>query len=228
LISLAAGLPVHAQNEWEFGPVAGLSYYQGDMNPNRCFYKPGPLLGPMARYVFNPRYAFRADALFGQLRADDLDFNNPYQQARAYSFRTNFVEVSALAEFNFTPFNTFRKNDFDRLTTFVSSGISYLYAFGLESKSYPGIPMIIGGKARLLEGFNLTVAYSYRKLFSDKLDNIDHKEITSSMVMDAGQPADVRQMNDTQHNDWYAMLTVSLSFQVDFNKHKCKLGNEYD
>lgn len=228
LIATALPTGLTAQGEWDFGPVLGIGYYQGDINQDRYFYKPGPVGGLMARQAINPRYALRGNLLFGQIAANDYDFKQPYQQARGYSFRSNYLEASVLVEFNFISFNTPRKNDFDHITTFVSTGLSYLYAFDLDQPSYPGIPMIIGGKARLLEDFILTIEYSYRKLFSDQLDNIDFQELRGQDLLAGEDPAQIRQLNDNQHNDWYALLTISLAFKVDFYSKDCKIGYEYD
>ena len=52
----------------------------------RLLYSPLPAGGIFYRYNFHPRQALRANLFYGGIRANDLDFNNDFQQARAASF----------------------------------------------------------------------------------------------------------------------------------------------
>jgi hypothetical protein len=86
--------------------LQGVSSYLGDINPNRLLYSPLPAGGIFYRYNLNPRQALRTNLFIGGLRANDLDFNNAFQQARAASFSGTVGEWAVQFEFNFFPYST--------------------------------------------------------------------------------------------------------------------------
>jgi hypothetical protein len=88
----------------ELGLFGGGSYYLGDLNPGRQFYKTQPAFGVFYRRILNPRYAVKANLLYGTVKAFDSDSENPEQVLRNLNFRSRIIELSAQIEFNFLPY----------------------------------------------------------------------------------------------------------------------------
>ncbi len=54
-------IPLIAQRDSDYGVFGGISYYMGDINPEKYFYAPSPALGIIYRYNFHPRHAIRTN-----------------------------------------------------------------------------------------------------------------------------------------------------------------------
>src|SRR5262245_3100929 len=92
---------VFSQKGYELGVFAGISNYIGDINPDFSLKTPGPSLAVVGRYNFNSRTSLRMDLAAGRLIGKDHLSENPFQQARNLSFRTDYVDASLDFEFNF-------------------------------------------------------------------------------------------------------------------------------
>ncbi len=124
LLTLLALVPARAQVS-EVGLTGGVTYYIGDLNPDRHYpqrMKPG--FGVVYRYNFNPRYAFRLQGLYSKFEAYDSDSDDARQQFRNLHFRSNLVEVAGLLEVNFFPYRGTAK-DRKRWTPFMFAGLAY-------------------------------------------------------------------------------------------------------
>ncbi|MDQ3191311.1 MAG: DUF6089 family protein [Bacteroidota bacterium] len=88
----------------EIGPFGGGSFYLGDINPDKLFYNTQPAFGLVYRKILNPRYAIKANLIYGALEADDQHSVNPIQKNRNLSFRTKIIDLSGQIEFNFLPY----------------------------------------------------------------------------------------------------------------------------
>jgi hypothetical protein len=106
LLFLCLSLSLSGQKSSDYGLFLGSSSYFGDINHGRLLYSPLPAGGLFYRYNFHPRQALRANIFFGGLRANDLDFNNSFQTARAASFSGIVGEGALQFEFNFFPYTT--------------------------------------------------------------------------------------------------------------------------
>jgi len=82
----------------EIGLCGGVSFYMGDLNPKGVFIGSKVAGGLIYRYNINPRFAFKAVALFGSLQAEDAKTGTP---ERNLSFRSPLSELSAQMELNF-------------------------------------------------------------------------------------------------------------------------------
>ena len=91
-----------------------------------------------------PRYALRTSLSFGNLKGNDLDFDNKYQQSRAASFKTELVDFSLQLEFNFQPFLVPLSSRAKRFSPYITSGLSYVSSSNTTSSL--AIPMGIGCK----------------------------------------------------------------------------------
>lgn len=106
----------------EFGPMAGVSYYMGELNPGKQFFMPRFGGGLVFRHSSNPRWTWRIHAMYMSVQADDARSEEPEQIQRNLSFRSEVIEFSPILEFNFFP-----------------------YEIGNESR--PATPFIFGGFA---------------------------------------------------------------------------------
>ncbi len=100
-ILLIFSVSAHSQKGYELGALAGVSNYIGDINTDFSLKTPGPSLGLIGRYNFNSRTSLRLDIGAGRLIGKDQHSENPFQQARNLSFRTDYVDASIGFEFNF-------------------------------------------------------------------------------------------------------------------------------
>lgn len=116
---------LHGQKGYELGVLAGPSFYVGDINPHFGLKTPGPSLSVLGRYNFNTRTSIRLDLAAGRLIGRDSLSENPFQQARNLSFRTDYVDASLDLEFNF--FNYVHGSRSQYFTPYVYGGLAFVY-----------------------------------------------------------------------------------------------------
>ncbi|MCZ4695901.1 hypothetical protein DWB61_14750 [Ancylomarina euxinus] len=199
------GHSVLAQNSSDVGIIAGTNYYLGDINPNKQLYSSSPTLGFMYRYNMGPRYALRTSLSFGNLKANDLDFDNKYQQSRAASFETELVDFSIQMEFNFQPFLVPLSSRAKRFSPYITSGLSYVSSSSTTSSF--AIPMGVGCKYLIGKRWTAAVEWSFKKTFTDDLDGLS-------------DPNKLNIANKFHNDDWISFLGVTLTLQL-FNDLQC-------
>jgi len=203
IIIICVSLPALSQRNADYGVSGGITSYMGDINQTRLIYKPGPAGQLFYRFNFNPRQALRINLLAGNVRANDLDFNNSLQQSRAKSFNSLVGELGAMYEFNFFPYSTQggRKIDY---TPYFSAGIA-LSAINTEGLSFfPTIPFSIGYKVNVYNNIGLEFEYGFRKTFYDNFDGLK----------DMIAPED---HTWTHNNDWYSYMGIGITWKM-YNK----------
>ena len=178
----------------ELGVMGGISFYLGDLNPKLVFGMSQPAGGLVYRYNFTPRWAVRANILFGEVRGSDMITNN--KNPRNLSFKSPFTEISAQAELNFLKLYTdWEKNKF---APYIFAGIGFfsfnpkaeldgryydLQHLGTEGQGLPGekkfysltnfcIPFGIGFKYNFGKVATLGVEWGMRFTTTDYLDDV--------------------------------------------------------
>ena len=199
------GHSVLAQNSSDVGIIAGVNYYLGDINPNKQLYSSSPTLGFMYRYNMGPRYALRTSLSFGNLKGNDLDFDNKYQQSREESFETELVDFSIQMEFNFQPFLVPLSSRAKRFSPYITSGLSYISSSSTTSSF--AIPMGVGFKYLIAKRWTAAVEWSFKKTFTDDLDGLS-------------DPNELNITNKLHNDDWISFLGVTLTLQL-FNDLQC-------
>jgi opacity protein-like surface antigen len=116
---------IYGQKGYEIGAFAGISNYIGDINPDFSLKTPGPHLAFVGRYNFNSRTSLRMDMGLGRLVGKDEISENPFQQARNLSFRTDYIDASLGFEFNF--FNLVHGSRDQFYTPYVFAGLGFTY-----------------------------------------------------------------------------------------------------
>lgn len=147
----------HAQRS-EIGVMMGTSFYLGDLNsiPFRDAKFAGGLI---YRYNLTPRFALKANILFGKVAASDeknhsllKDANKNYlwdYSERGFSFSSPITEISAQLEVNF--FNLFNVGHKNQITPYLFGGVA-LFSFNPQAvykeKNYDLQPIGTEGQGR--------------------------------------------------------------------------------
>lgn len=210
-----------AQHKWEGTLLLGGANYQGDLVPTWYPYPAETNLaaGLALRYYFNPNWAMRIGATYGELSGSDLNFDNPgFSEKRQYSFQSRLIEFSFLLEWE--PFGKKRYPAFNEYKRIISP---YLFAggglainnvnttFGKlangeapeavqrdQAVSYPqqhfAMPVGAGIKIDLSKRLALGLEGGTRYAFTDYIDGVSQ----------AGNP---------NTGDWYAFAGVTLTIR---------------
>ncbi len=106
----------------EVGASAGLSYYMGDINPNKPFNQSQLGFGVLVRYYSNTRWAFRL--AYSNLQLNGSDEKSDYRPERGLSFKNNVHDLAFIAEFNF--FDYFTGSKRNAVSPYIFGGVSAL------------------------------------------------------------------------------------------------------
>lgn len=215
LVSLFVLFPLtfFGQRSADFGVLGGVTSYIGDINPGRLMYSPLPAFGIFYRYNLHQRQAIRTTLLFGGLRADDLDFNNSFQQTRAASFSGEVGEWSAQFEFNFFDYSTEGKRW--NYTPYIAAGAGVAFTNSDGTAFVPVIPFSFGFKVNFFKNLGLEAEYGFRKTFYDNFDGLK----------DFIDPSDHGWLHN---NDWYTFTGIALTWKMYNRLVGCPAYNDVD
>jgi hypothetical protein len=213
LLFMSLSLSLSGQRNTDYGFLAGVSSYIGDINPNRLFYSPLPSGGLFIRFNLHPRQALRASLSHSGLKANDLDFNNDFQQARQLSFSGTVTEFALQFEFNFLPYTTAGKL-WDYTPYFAAGGgIAFI---NTETFTYvPVIPLTFGFKVNIHKNMGLEAEYGFRKTFYDNFDGLN-------------DPVDPSDYGWIHNNDWYSFAGVAVTWKLFSNFIRCPAYDDVD
>lgn len=187
------------KQEGEFGVMAGLAHYFGDLNTRAKLNRPKIAAGVFFRKQYNNYVALRIGANFAMLGYSDIyNTHNTYQQRRNLSFNSNIWEVVFQGDFNFFRFNPV--NPAERFTPYITVGAGIFnfdpYAYlnntkyflrplgteGQGSTLYPDrkaysasafcFPLGVGIKYALNPNTNITFEVVHRFTSTDYLDDV--------------------------------------------------------
>ena len=213
LLFLCLSLTLSGQQSSDIGAFAGVSYYFGDINPNRQFYSPLPAGGIFYRFNLHPRQSLRTNLYIGGLSGNDLDFNNSFQQARAASFSGTVLEWALQFEFNFLPYTTGgRLWDY---TPYIAGGAGITFINTTAFTYVPVIPFSFGFKVNIHKNMGLEAEYGFRKSFYDNFDGL--KDLVA--------PSDYSWIHN---NDWYSFAGVAFTWKIFSNFVGCPAYNDAD
>jgi hypothetical protein len=209
LLLILLSLSVSGQRSADYGIFGGATSYLGDINTNRLFYRPRPAGGLFYRFNLNPRQSIRANILLGSLQANDLDFNNSYQQTRNQSFSGPVAEGAVQFEFNFLPYSTQGKRW--NYTPYIAAGIGIAYlntssnTVPINDKPFqPIIPFSLGFKINIYRNLGIEAEYGFRKTFYDKFDGLKDN-------------VDPHHEAWLHNNDWYSFAGIAFTWKI-YNK----------
>lgn len=201
-------LPCAGQRRFDIGAYAGPGYYLGDINPQIPFLQPGPGLGMLFMYNFNPRYAVKSQLGFASIRGSDALASNPFQNIRNRSFSSSLLDMTILFEFNFDACKLVDRAH--PVCTYVNGGAGFsLPMSGPASPSFlPMLPFGAGVKAGINRRVGIGLEYSCRKLFSDRIDGVTNYRGEGFR-------------NFYTNNDWYTIASVYITYKLFDNPADC-------
>ena len=204
IIALFSGIIIgaKAQKKVDLGIFGGGSYYLGDINQSKQFYSLSYAFGGLYRYNINPRYTIRGSAYYGNLQADDQDFDNRFQQSRGNSFSGTVLDATLQFEFNFMPYSTFGRAGEYAFYTTGGIGVAFINISGPSSPLV--IPFGVGAKVNLGKKMGIGIEWGFRKMFYDELDGYEN-------------PIDPEYRSFIHNNDWYSIAGISLTYKI-YNK----------
>lgn len=190
--------------KFDFGAGLGMSGYLGDANESNLFKHPGFAADIAARYLFDSRWAVRAQLSMATLSGNTADFDNVLPGNASYEFKSTVYDLGVRGECNFFAYGigeTYKR--LRRWTPFLSLGVGVTMSANGSGSSYVAfnIPMGIGVKYKFAPRWNLIAEFTMTKTFGDKIDSdelTDIYQIKSSFL---------------KNTDWYSTLTVGVSFE---------------
>ncbi len=195
----------------------GMSTYYGDICEGWDCYEFRHSLALGAYYRYNPRFCFKLDAFWTRLANSD----KIYKAERNLGFRTDVYELSASAMYDIFPF----EHHFEQRRTiepYVHAGIGLAYfnpmgqldgkwynlhQYQTEGKSYsrltPVIPFGVGLRTRLRHDLNISLEFTYRKTFTDYLDDVSGKNYKNPNTFVGGSTSTAAQLSDKTDFGYY-------------------------
>ncbi|MBN2522045.1 MAG: hypothetical protein JXB24_02175 [Bacteroidales bacterium] len=183
-----------AQRYTDFGLIGGGTYYMGEINPKRHFYKLSPAFGALFRININKRYAVRICGIYAGLRGSDSDFPDRNVPLRSpQSFNKQILDFNSQLEFNFLPYITGEEKWL--YSTYVSAGLGCGISTG--SSPFLTIPFGVGFKVNLTKRLSSGCEWSFRKTFRDNIDNVEN-QLGNTLL---------------NNNDWYSFIGVFITYK---------------
>lgn len=204
----------------EIGVFAGGSNFIGDVGATNYISPNSPTLGLIYKWNASPRHSWRATLIYSDLKANDIDSDDPKRMQRGYNFDSNLLELSAGIEFTFFDFNLHTGEKL--VTPYLYSGISvakhdnYYFFNGVQTAENNsswafGIPMALGAKANLFGNIILGVEVGARYTFSDAIEGSFPNSQTNQQY----------RFGNINNNDWYVFSGVTLTYTFGLNPCYC-------
>lgn len=201
----------------EFGGFGGVSYYFGDLNSPATgqFRFVHPSFGALLRRNHNTRFAFKTTLTYGKISGSDSKAGiSSFEKNRNLSFSSMIIELSQQMEFMFYEFKVMDLNQY--YSPYVFAGFSVFYfnpkPKGAE-KSYspvaPAFPFGAGMKFKFSHRYLMGVEWSFRKTFTDYLDDV-------STVYPTGF-----QRGFSKNKDWYSFANITFSVRLGEKPNDC-------
>lgn len=245
LVSLMifASFRVTAQKSWEAGLLVGANGYMGDINPKKFYQLNSMAYGATAKRNFDGYWSAKLFFMQGNIKADDLEYNNPFQQNRKLSFFSAITEASLQVEFNF--FNYVAGLSRTRISPYLFTGIGavkfnpkakiggstyILNPLQTEGQTNPykttaiSVPYGMGVKYNVMGNWSLVAELGYRTAFTDYLDDVsgNYKNPLPPGVTQfdpSGMAIAGTKRGDGRKRDTYMLAGLSLTYT--FVSEKC-------
>lgn len=242
----------------DIGFIGGQAYYFGDLGESFHHFEADYASGFFLRRNFSPYWSLRGSMLFGQVSGADSVSSEAWKQNRNLSFRSRLIDASVVMEFNFFKFSA-RSGD-KKFSPYIFGGLGLvtfnpqgfydgewrdlqpLHTEGQETSAYPDrkeysrtaitIPFGFGYKVMIGKFAVLSAQASFRKTFTDYLDDVsttyvDPSLLDSDMARDLadrsieGDMRDGAFRGDSYNKDWYGFLSFTLVIQFRRSTKNC-------
>jgi hypothetical protein len=213
----------------DIGIWGGWSGYTGDIEEFTLTQSSFPLLGVLYRQNFNQRVSARAMFLTGPIAAEGTIQNT------AWSFDKGISDLSLQMEINYLRYMLGNKRY--HFTSYITAGVgvqffpytldpAMLTAFnpshlkGVEliddNIITPTLPFGFGFKFNAGKRLGIGIEYQMRKLFSDKLDDLDDPLANISY-----QGKEIRYTDFLHNNDWTGFLGILVTYSIYLGAKDC-------
>jgi hypothetical protein len=223
-----------AQITADIGVWGGTSVYFGDLDETNPIQPLNPNFGAYFRYNFNSRVGLRLMFLTGNFSEQGVI------EGEETSFKKGVQDFSLQAEINFLRYILgVEKTPY---SAYVTAGVGVAYFPydmnpGLiaifnpqhnkgsypvnESVMAPTIPFGIGFKYTLGQRLGIGIEYQMRKMFSDKLDNLDDPLAYLTYNADGTVKDEIKYTDLTHNNDWSGYLGIHITYKIYMGKKAC-------
>ncbi len=206
LLLFSLAFPLFGQ-QTEFGILAGVNSYYGDLNPRYDVRTPGGGMNLLLRRNYDGRICLKGTVGYAYLWGSDARSREEYFRARNLSFFSHTFHGSVQIEFNFQPFHAANnagikeKNTSPYLATGLAvelfnpramllGGVYNLREMGTEGQplgsEYKGVApsWLLGGgiKTKLSRNWSLNIELMGHLLFTDYLDDVSGKYADFSII----------------------------------------------
>lgn len=201
--------------DWEAGLFLGGAMYLGDLTDDESSLSSEfkfPALGININRNFSETFALRAGLIYGQIDADENEFDEGPHQDRGWAFKNSLVELSLMGQYEFLGKKRYKNNgQFKKLVSpYVFGGLGLAFGkataendatreprakFDDSEGSRFSIPLGLGLKFDLNRKVALGIEGGLRKTFSDNLDGLS----------EGANP---------DKDDWYGFAGVNLTFRL--------------
>ena len=193
--------------------TGGTTIYAGDLQlGNFTIHPSNYAVGAGINYKLTPHISAGANIMYGSIYANDSNVSETFKQRRNLSFRTKLFETNLQVQYDvfaidqanqFTPYffagiGVFHFNPY----TFDRNGTkTYLQPLGTEGQGLPqypdrkiysltqiNIPFGMGIKYNLTDRISVGFEISFRKLFTDYLDDVSTRYPDSLILLNARGP----------------------------------------
>ncbi|MFW5773189.1 MAG: DUF6089 family protein [Tangfeifania sp.] len=238
LVFIAVFLTVSgfAQKTADIGIWGGTSSYWGDVKGTPPIQAFNPNFGAYFRYNFNKRVGLRFQFLTGKFAADGT------VEGKEWAFEKNAQDVSLMAEINYLNFVLGNKKT--PFTPYILAGVGVMYfPFELsiqdigqlavindqhplvvsgtdvnESSVTASVPLGFGIKFSIGERLGIGAEYMVRKIFNDKLDDL---EDPLKFPANVNGEETINYTNFLHNNDWPGYMGVHITYKIYLSQKAC-------
>lgn len=228
---------VHSQVTADIGLWGGGSGYLGDIRGNTLIPSNFPVLGAYFRYNFHQRTSARLMFLTGNAAGEGTF------EGQSWAFDKMVQDLSLQVEINYLKYMLGNKKS--SFTSYLTAGVGVMYYnyeprpdgiavvnpahpdAGLGNASSvitPTLPFGMGFKFNVGKKMGVGVEYQMRKLFDDRLDDLDDP----LGYVERNDPADptlvTRRVSFTDqlhNNDWIGFLGIHLTYKIYKGSKPC-------
>ncbi len=214
-ITLLSINTIAQQKLHEIGVFAGVGYYLGEVNQSQLFKSPQPAISVLYKLDFNSRYALRISGSYAKLKGSDANADNAYQVERNHSFNISISEFAAMLEFNFLPYKPASRFEYFSPYIALGAGVMVMPSEEGQLPLHPVIPFGVGIKYAFNKRFGIAAEWTFRKTFTDYVDQLPKQEYTETPTVEN------KQRTYANSKDWYSFAGITLTYKFAFGKGKC-------
>lgn len=246
LVFIAVFLTVSgfAQRTADIGIWGGTSTYWGDVKDVPPIQTFNPNFGAFFRYNFNKRVGLRFQFLTGKFAADGTVEDIPWAFSKNVQDISLMAEINYLKYVlgnKKTPFTPYvlagvgvMYYPYELISTSDPNNPGNLDVLGEINPDHPmvsngreinessvtaSVPFGFGIKFTLGERLGIGAEYMVRKIFNDKLDDLD--DPLKFSTTDNGQPVTIEYTDFLLNNDWPGYLGVHITYKIYTSRKEC-------